>query len=231
MNDLLQKTIADVVSDDISTASIFKKYNLDFCCGGGITVEKACEKNNIDASSLISDLNAVKSSNSAPDLNFKDWDATFLIDYIVNVHHKYVTENSDIIYEFSQKVATVHGEHSPEVIRIAELVEKMVADLQPHMMKEERVLFPAIKELVANKGASFPFGSINNPISMMEDEHEQVGEFAKEIITLSNNFQAPDWACNTYKALYFKLDEFINDLFQHIHLENNILFKKVKALS
>jgi len=75
-----------------------------------------------------------------------------------------------------------------------------------------------------------PFGSIENPVNMMEHEHEVVGEYAKEIIALSNHFQTPDWACNTYKALYFKLNEFINDLFQHIHLENNILFKKVKAL-
>ena len=128
-------------------------------------------------------------------------------------------------------MAKVHGDHSPEVIKIAELYQKIAAELVPHMQKEERILFPAIKALVANKNSEFPFGSVEGPIHMMEHEHEVVGVYAKEIIALSNHFEAPEWACNTYKALYFKLDEFINDLFQHIHLENNILFNKVKALS
>ncbi len=231
MNTILNKTIAEVVSDDISTASVFKKYNLDFCCGGGISLASACKKHDINPSDLINDLESNHQKSDVPNLNFKDWDITFLVDYIVNVHHKYVEGNLDIIDEFAQKVAKVHGDHSPEVIKIAELYQKIAAELVPHMQKEERILFPAIKALVANKNSEFPFGSVEGPIHMMEHEHEVVGVYAKEIIALSNHFEAPEWACNTYKALYFKLDEFINDLFQHIHLENNILFNKVKALS
>jgi len=230
MENILNKTIAQVVTDDISKASVFKKYNLDFCCGGGISIAEACSKNDIDTESLIADLNNNTSTTNTPNLNFKDWDIPFLVDYIVNVHHKYVKENMGIISEFAQKVAKVHGDHSPEVVKIAALYEKMAADLDPHLMKEERILFPAIKSYVANKNQSFPFGTIENPIGMMENEHEEVGVYAKEIIALSNNFTTPEWACNTYKALYFKLDEFINDLFQHIHLENNILFEKVRNL-
>ncbi len=230
MDNLLEKTVAQVVSDDISTAGVFKKYNIDFCCGGGISIAEACKKNAIDANSLVADLKKSTNSSNSVNLNFKDWDIPFLIDYIVNVHHKFVTDNLDIIDEFAQKVAKVHGEHSPEVVKIAALYERIAADLKPHMMKEERILFPAIKAYVQNKNQDFPFGSIENPIEMMEHEHEEVGNYAKEIIALSNNFETPEWACNTYKALYFKLDEFINDLFQHIHLENNILFKKVRDL-
>lgn len=230
MENLLDKTIAEIVTQDISTASIFKKYHLDFCCGGGITLEKACNKNHININELVSDLNSHRQKSDAPNLNFNDWELPFLVDYIVNVHHKYVSENIDIIDEFAQKVAKVHGDHSPEVVKIAELYQKMAADLIPHMLKEEQILFPSIKALVANKSAQFPFGSVEGPIHMMEYEHEIVGDYAKEIIALSNNFETPEWACNTYKALYFKLNEFINDLFQHIHLENNILFNKVKAL-
>ena len=230
MENILNKTIAQVVTDDISKASVFKKYNLDFCCGGGISIAEACKKNNIDVESLIADLNTNTASNNKTNHNFKDWDIPFLVDYVVNVHHKYVKENTDTISEFAHKVAKVHGDHSPEVVKIAELYEKIAADLKPHMVKEERILFPAIKAYVDNKNQSFPFGSIENPIGMMEHEHEIVGVYAKEIISLSHNFETPEWACNTYKALYFKLDEFINDLFQHIHLENNILFNKVKIL-
>lgn len=230
MENLLEKTIAEIVAEDISTASVFKKYQLDFCCGGGISIAKACEKHHINPTDLLKDLSSNQNKSDVPNLNFNDWDLPFLIDYIVNVHHKYVTENLDIIDEFAQKVAKVHGDHSPEVIKIAELYQKLAADLAPHMIKEERILFPAIKSYLKDKNAAFPFGPIENPVNMMEHEHEVVGEYAKEIIALSNHFQTPEWACNTYKALYFKLNEFLNDLFQHIHLENNILFKKVKAL-
>jgi len=230
MENILNKTIAQVVTEDISKASVFKKYHLDFCCGGGISIAEACKKNNIDAQQLVSELNTLNIAGKSQNLNFNDFEIPFLVDYIVNVHHKYVTENIDIISEFAEKVAKVHGNHSPEVVKIAELYEKIAADLKPHMVKEERILFPAIKTYVDNKNQSFPFGSIKNPIGMMEQEHEVVGVYAKEIISLSHNFETPEWACNTYKALYFKLDEFINDLFQHIHLENNILFNKVKAL-
>lgn len=230
MENIINKTIAEVVTEDISKASVFKKYNLDFCCGGGISIAEACKKNGIDTERLIADLSKNTASNDATNLNFKDWDIPFLVDYIVNVHHKYVRENLDVIDEFAQKVAKVHGDHAPEVVKIAELYEKIAADLAPHMIKEERILFPAIKAYVENKNQDFPFGSIDKPIGMMEHEHEVVGVYAKEIIALSNHFETPEWACNTYKALYFKLDEFINDLFQHIHLENNILFEKVKKL-
>ncbi|MCF6213647.1 MAG: iron-sulfur cluster repair di-iron protein [Flavobacteriaceae bacterium] len=230
MDTLLNKTIAEVVSDNISTASIFKKYNLDFCCGGGISIAKACQKHGINPTDLVKDLESNLHTSDVPNLNFKDWDILFLIDYIVNVHHKYVSDNLEVISEFAQKVAKVHGQHSPEVVEIAALYEKIAADLVPHMQKEEGILFPSIKAFIENKNTEFPFGSLEGPIAMMEFEHEEVGAYAKEIIKLSNNFAPPEWACNTYKALYFKLDEFINDLFQHIHLENNILFNKVRAL-
>jgi regulator of cell morphogenesis and NO signaling len=230
MENILNKTIAEVVTEDISKASVFKKYNLDFCCGGGISIAEACSRNEINTEKLIADLNSTVSSKESNNLNFKDWDIPFLIDYIVNVHHKYVTENLNIIDEFAQKVAKVHGDHAPEVVKIAALYEKMAADLQPHLMKEEGILFPAIKAYVKDKNQAFPFGTLEAPMHMMEHEHEEVGVYAKEIMALSNNFTTPEWACNTYKALYFKLDEFINDLFQHIHLENNILFNKVRAL-
>jgi len=230
MENILNKTIAQVVTEDISKASVFKKYKLDFCCGGGISIAEACKKNNIDAQQLVSELYAVNIAGKSQNLNFNDFEIPFLIDYIVNVHHKYVKENIDVISEFAEKVAKVHGDHSPEVVKIAELYKKIAADLGPHLMKEEGILFPAIKAFLKDKNQAFPFGTLDAPINMMMNEHEEVGVYAKEIISLSQNFTTPEWACNTYKALYFKLDEFINDLFQHIHLENNILFNKVKAL-
>ncbi len=230
MNNLENKTIAEIVSNDISAASVFKKYQIDFCCGGGKTIAKACENSDINIEDVIFDLENLTFNNVNPNLNFKDWKLDFLIDYIVNVHHTFVNENISIINEFAQKVATVHGEHNPENIEIANLFENLGNELLAHMQKEENVLFPAIKEMLKNKQNNFHFGSIDNPVKMMEHEHDNAGDIIKKIQELSNNFTTPDHACNTYKALYHKLEEFTNDLFQHIHLENNILFPKVRQL-
>ena len=226
MLDLKNKTIAEIVSDDISKASVFKKYNLDFCCGGGKTVEDACLKANINVDEVVADLLNNTTKDNAPNLNFKDWSANFLVDYIVNVHHNYIKENLSIINEFSSKVARVHGEHAPETIEIDHLFISLSNELITHLEKEENFLFPAIKSKIANSNYQFD----EHVISMLEDEHVIVGNIAKKINLLSNNFTPPEWACNTYKALYHKLEEFINDLYQHIHLENNILFLKMKDL-
>ncbi len=231
MNDLKNKTIAEIVSEDIKTASVFKKYQLDFCCGGGKTIDKACENKQIDTTSLYRDLELVLQEPIEKNTNYKDWKLDFLIDYIVNVHHSYVTENIPVIYEFAQKVANVHGDHNPETIEIANLFTELANELTSHMQKEEKVLFPAIKEMLTNQKNEFHFGSIENPVRMMEHEHDSAGDIVKKIQELSVNYTTPEYACNTYKALYFKLDEFANDLFQHIHLENNILFPKVREMN
>ena len=230
MKDLMDKTIAEIVSDDISTASVFKKYHLDFCCGGGKTIAKACEKTNINMEDILYDLQNANINNSNPNLNFKDWKPDFLMDYIVNVHHTFITENVDIINEFAQKVATVHGTHNPENIEIASLFAQLSEELIAHLKKEEDILFPAIKQMINSSNNDFDFGMIESPVKMLEEEHDQAGDIIKKIQQLSNYFSTPDYACNTYKALYHKLEEFTNDLFQHIHLENNILFPKVRKM-
>lgn len=224
MIDLKDKTIAEIVTEDISKASVFKKYNLDFCCGGGSTVENACKKANIELDKVLKDLLYDSPNNTTPNLDFKHWNAGFLADYIVNVHHSYVTENIEIINEFAHKVAHVHGSHAPETIEIADLFSKLSRELVVHMFKEENLLFPAIKAKIEDPGFRYD----QEVIEILEDEHETAGDFAKKIQQLSNNFTPPEWACNTYKALYYKLNEFINDLYQHIHLENNILFHKIR---
>lgn len=224
MSELKNKTIAQIVSDDISTASVFKKHNLDFCCGGGTSVENACKKANINPETVIADLQNHTSNNNTPNLNFKDWKADFLIDYIVNVHHTYVMEHLSIINEFSCKVAKVHGEHAPETIEIDNLFTALSNELIIHLEKEETILFPAVKAKILNPDFIYD----EEVIKILEDEHDHAGTIVKRIQLISNNFTPPEWACNTYKALYHMLDEFINDLYQHIHLENNILFQKIK---
>ncbi len=234
MNVNQELKVSDVVSENIQAAHIFKKYGIDFCCGGGVSIEKACEKQKIDLGLLLQDLRSI-SDFGLPSQNFNRWELDFLVDYIVNTHHSYVVESLGLIDEYAAKVAKVHGTGHPVLFEIALLCKQVAGDLTSHMRKEEMILFPYIKYLVTVKNQHVElnesnFGSVFNPIQMMQEEHEFVGNLLKEINVLSNKYTPPDWACNTFRALYAKLDEFEQDLHLHIHLENNILFPKAIAL-
>ena len=229
-----EKTVADYVTENIKTAHVFKKYGIDFCCGGGISVEKACAKKNVDLTKLEKELSEV---DVVKDLieDYDKWDLDFLIMYIENVHHTYVKENLPLISQYSNKVAKVHGHHYKELQQVNKLFHEVANELITHLQKEEQVLFPFIKQLVTAKKTgsnevAASFGTVNTPIKMMEHDHENAGDTFKEIARLTNNYSPPVEACNTFKALYAKLEEFEQDLHQHIHLENNILHPKAIEL-
>ncbi len=229
-------TVAELVANDYRTAEIFKKHGIDFCCGGKKSIAKVCIEKNLNAEILENEILALQNQPKDATHNFNDWSLVFLADYILNVHHSYVNNNLSLITEFAEKVARVHGNHSPETKDIAKLWKEVVEELTIHMKKEELVLFPYIKNMERysiaelKKFHSSHFGTVKNPIRMMEQEHDSAGSLMKSIQALSNNFTPPDYACNTYRVLYAKLKEFQNDLFQHIHLENNILFPKAILL-
>jgi regulator of cell morphogenesis and NO signaling len=230
MENIDSKTVAEIVTDNIRTADVFKKNGIDFCCGGNVNVQDVCKKKGVDYTKIKEDiLNIGKAPTGAQDFN--TWDIDFLADYVVNTHHKYVTEANQLIIQYSDRVAKVHGHHYTETIEINRLFHEIANELNQHMMKEENILFPFIKEIGRAKkdGSPLsppPFGTIQNPINMMEAEHTEAGDILGQIKELSNNFTPPEGACNTFRALYSKLEEYQNDLFQHIHLENNILFPK-----
>mgnify|MGYP001419951713 CR=1 FL=1 len=234
MNTLETKKVAELVAENIKTAHIFKKYGIDFCCGGGISIQKACEKANINFEELERDLLNVDQNRDRA-TNYNSWKLDFLTDHIINVHHSYVEENIPLLIQYAAKVAKVHGERHPELLEIQNLFTLVATELSGHLRKEELILFPFIKKLVQAKieGAGLPkaqFGTVDNPIKMMEAEHEEAGEILRKIAKLSNNYTPPEGACNTYRAFFAKLDEFEQDLHQHVHLENNILFPKALQL-
>lgn len=230
-----EETIGEIVTQDIRKAKVFRKYGIDFCCGGKKSLAEVCLKKNIDPAKLSAELKAVERDHPTIPGNPDVWELDFLAGYIVNIHHVYVKNTIPVLLAWSHKVASVHGETHPETVRIAQLFVAITEELVPHMAKEEQVLFPYIEEMVnaSRKGmkpAAVGFGTVNNPIRMMENEHEAVGELYMEIEKLSNKFTPPADACNTFRALYATLQEFEDDLFLHIHLENNILFPKAALL-
>jgi len=227
-------TVAEIVTENIRTADVFKNNGIDFCCGGNVLTKDICKKKNIDYNKLKEDILSLnETGNTSHDFN--NWDLDFMVDFIMNTHHKYVVSANELIIQYSDRVASVHGKSHPEVVRINELFHTLVNELTSHMQKEEVILFPFIKQISEAKKTGTQltpghFGSIQNPINMMEAEHEGAGDIIKELKELTNDFTPPADACNTFKALYSKLEEYQNDLFQHIHLENNILFPKAIKL-
>jgi len=222
------KTVAQIVASDLRTATIFKKYGIDFCCGGGKPVSEACKGTDVEAQTIFNEIEMLDAEKAETD--FDNMEVDVLTNHILETHHVYVKESTPIILQFADKVAKVHGDHNPENIEIARLFREVAIELQQHLMKEEGILFPHIINLaIANRNGEkiqVPFGSVQNPITMMKHEHDTAGDIFKQIEKLSNNFTPPPHACNTYKALYHHLKEFQDDLHIHIHLENNILFPK-----
>lgn len=229
------ETLGQIAAKDLSKAQIFKKYGLDFCCGGKKTVKEACAEKGLDVTQIEHELRQAEKIPASRPLPYNEWSLDFLADYIINTHHTYVRKNLPDIRAYAEKVMRVHGKNHPELMGIFPLVEAVNNELTSHMAKEEKILFPFIKKLVAAKNSSQPevtsnFGTVQNPIQMMEMEHELAGNHLAEIRTLANNYKLPDDACASYSLLYRMLDEFEDDLHLHIHLENNILFPKAIQL-
>ena len=235
MENLKNKTIGSFVAEDFRTAAVFSKFKIDFCCKGNRTVTEVCEKQNIDADTLLQNVNDVLQSDSNGSIDFNSWPLDLLADYIEKTHHRYVEEKSQVLLAFLDKLCKVHGANHPELFRINELFMGCAGELAQHMKKEELVLFPFVKRMVKTKESdgvlSQPsFGTVSNPIAMMMHEHDNEGERFREIAELTNNYNPPADACTTYKVTFAMLKEFEEDLHKHIHLENNILFPKAVLL-
>lgn len=230
-----EETIGQIVARDYRKAQVFKNLGIDFCCGGKKTIAEVCEKKGIDPAEVERQLEAVKGEATNSENDFQNWDLGFLSDYIINTHHRYVRDNTTFILEIAQKVARVHGDRHPELVRVAQLFERIGNDLTLHMIKEEKILFPFIKELaqVYNSGGMLPsanFGKISVPIQVMDSEHEQVGGDFETIREITGNYTLPADVCSSYTILFKKLEEYENDLHRHVHLESNILFPKAIQL-
>ncbi|MBC5994510.1 iron-sulfur cluster repair di-iron protein [Pontibacter cellulosilyticus] len=229
------ETVGELVAKDYRKAQVFKKYGIDFCCGGKKSVKQVCAEKGISQEELEQELLAMDEAEKSREQDYDKWGPTFLADYIVNMHHTYVREAIPVLYEYTNKIANVHGGRHPELVEVAKHFTNIANELEAHMPKEERVLFPYIKQLEEAKKNSVKldkpaFGSIQNPINMMEMEHEHAGNELEKIRELTNNYTLPADACATYTVAFKKLKEFENDLFHHIHLENNVLFPKALEL-
>ncbi|CAN5179457.1 hypothetical protein BH09BAC5_BH09BAC5_03010 [soil metagenome] len=227
------ETLGEIAVKDIRKAQVFKKYGLDFCCGGKKTLQVACAEKGLDIVQVEKELQGMDKITVSRPLPYQDWSLDFLTDYIINTHHAYVRKFMPDILTYGKKVAAVHGDVHPELKQIYELIKLVEGELTPHMLKEEQILFPIIKKIAAAEKANSPLAEtgIASPVHVMESEHEQVGNYMESINRLSNNYSLPSDACASYTLLFKMLSEFEDDLHLHIHLENNILFPKAIELA
>jgi len=235
--DTQEMTVGSVVAADYRTAAIFSRYGIDFCCNGNRSIEDACLKEGVNAEEVQAELEKV--SETIPDRDtandYNSWPLDLLADYVERKHHRYVKEQLPVITGYIDKICTVHGGKHPELLQIQSLFALSAQELSGHIQKEEKILFPYIRQLALaaeGKGeqpAAF-FGSVKNPIWMMTHEHDAEGQRFRSIRELSNGFATPADGCNTYRTTYSLLEAFEKDLHLHIHLENNILFPKAIEL-
>lgn len=228
--DLRKRNVGDIVAERFSTASAFYKFGIDFCCHGQVALDEACKNANVDVDTVI---NAINSNNTASEggIPFASWPIDLLIDYVLKIHHRGIRNNGPVLLELIEKVRNAHGERHPELNELYDLVSVSLEDLENHLQKEENVLFPYLLELFDASERSVSIepmhcGSIANPIRVMNMEHEAEGNRYLHIKEITNGFEAPQDGCNTYRLMMAELEKFVNALFEHIHIENNIMFPK-----
>jgi regulator of cell morphogenesis and NO signaling len=192
------RTLGDLVTAQPAAARVLERFGLDYCCGGRRPLADACRAAGVDPATVAAELEAL------PEQEPEAW-ATLappaLTEHLVSTHHAYLHEELPLLVALADKVATVHGERHPELAEVRRLVHEVAADLEPHLRKEERILFPAIVALHAGR-RDLPFGSIGAPISVMLGEHDRTGELLDALRSATGGYAVPGDGCASYRSLY-----------------------------
>jgi regulator of cell morphogenesis and NO signaling len=234
MSELLdQTTVGDIVAADFRTAAVFESFGIDFCCGGRHEFADACREAAADPAAVRQALDALPPAADRLD-DMTSVPLEQLIEHIVEAHHAYVRSALPAIAGYLKKLVEVHGERHPELARVLAVFQGLRADFEQHLTKEEQVLFPYVRDLATTTrpcGVSMsPFGTVENPIRMLEREHLEAGDEMRAIRELTHGYAVPADGCRTYTVCMAELSCFERDLHRHVHLENNVLFPRAIQL-
>lgn len=225
-------TVGEIAAKDLRKAEVFRKFGIDFCCDGKKPLKEACAEAGVSEAAVKEALEHLPAqSSSGRQMDFDNWQLDFLADYIVNIHHKYVHDVTPMLAGLAEKIAGHHGPHHPELYEVKDHVTGLLQEMHDHQIKEEKILFPFIKQMsqCEREGKPFtypPFGTIESPVGMMLHDHNEVAAHIHTLEKLTDNYSVPSDGCESYALYYHKLKELDEDLHVHIHLENNILFPK-----
>jgi regulator of cell morphogenesis and NO signaling len=229
-NATLQRTIGDLVVERPARARVFEKFGIDYCCGGKKPLAEVCNKKGLDPKKVMDELLAADTQPDAPD--YDHWSLaslTELCGHIESTHHGYLKRELPRLQFIVHKVASVHGSGDSRLAKVAEIFDGLKSEMEQHMAKEERVLFPLCRQLEHGDAPS-PRGFINMPIRKMMEEHQDAGDALAEMRRLTDDYAVPPEACNTYRAMLDSLAYLEKDMHQHVHKENNILFPRAIEL-
>jgi regulator of cell morphogenesis and NO signaling len=229
--------VSDIVSNDYRTADVFRKYGIDFCCGGKWSLKTVCETRNLDITIIKNELEeAVRTVHLSNKLRFDDWDIDFLTDFIINVHHQYLRkalpEAKDYLVDFTEG----HQKKFPFLLDVLKVFVDLSKEMFPHLQEEEEIIFPYIRQIShayhsKESYAGLLVRTLRKPVeNVMNHEHESVNRSLHELRQLTDHYTLPERACVSHKVTYLKLLEIDNDLVQHLHLENDILFPRAIAM-
>lgn len=225
-------TVAQWVCEHPQTARVFEEWQLDYCCGGNTALLNACETKKLNADEIMTQLaRVVANPQQESTENWTVETLTSLCNHIQQTHHEFLRQELPRLTALLEKVVAAHGVNHAELRELQQVFAVLRSELEPHMFKEEQILFPAIREM--EQGAhrpSYCFGTVANPIRMMEHEHDAAGNALAQMRELTNGFVAPPDACNTYRVMLDSLHALERDMHQHVHKENNILFPRAQEL-
>ncbi len=227
----LTHTVGSVVAQRPELSRIFEEAGIDYCCGGKKSLLEACREKGLDPRQLVAQLQRAAEAAPPPAVSPAEMSLTELADHIEQTHHAYLRSELPRLDALTEKVARVHGGKEPRLEELRDTFIGLAQELFSHMMKEEQILFPMIRQLeAADSTPHFHCGSLSNPIAQMEFEHDGAASLLERQRTLTDGFVPPDWACNTYRAMLDALARLEKDMHEHIHKENNVLFPRAQAM-
>lgn len=222
--------IGEIVTRFPKAADVFKDYRIDFCCGGDRLVKDVLQEQGLKDEEVLNKINVLYEEFQGQETEDVDWtkeSSARLIDHVVNTHHAYLHAEMPRISEFTTKILRVHGAHHPELATVHKLFNQLKLELEEHLIKEEVIEFPLINEYLENPSPELK-QKVFQVIGQLEGEHEGAGTLLKKLRKVTSDYAVPDDGCNSYRLTYQKIEELENDMFQHVHLENNILFPRLK---
>ena len=227
----LQTTVAEWVTRHPRTSRVFETLQIDYCCGGRHSLDDACHSKKLDPDDVMRQLMETVAEVDPFRIDWQYFTLTELCHHIERTHHVYLRRELPRLSEMIAKVEAAHGCRYPALRQVQQIFMLLRAELEPHLLKEEGILFPAIRQLERSEASpGFAFGTVANPIRAMVHEHDEAGQAIAQIRHITGNFAVPSDACTTYRALLDGLRELEQDLHQHVHKENNILFPRAIEL-
>lgn len=228
----VQDTVGEVVARRPSLARLFEMARIDYCCGGKKTLAEVCQEKGLDTQAFLATLDEAASAGGGDStVDATAMSLTELADHITQTHHAYLRDELPRLAMLTERVASVHGGDDPRLREVRDALLGLSAELTSHMMKEEQVLFPMIRQLEASDVLpSFHCGSLANPIRQMELEHHDAGSALERMRTLTDEYSPPTWACTTYRAMLDALSHLELDMHQHVHKEDSVLYPRAIKL-